>query len=166
MTVTVQPAYKVAFDIIDAGYKEWSFGASGLVFIAAGIVLVMFHSALAPRWPEPLRRGFAWFFLLFSLLWTGCAVGSTYYEYAKLVSAVRSGQVQYVEGHVEQFVPMPHGGNAMESFTVQGKRFEYSDYVVTAGFNNTASHGGPIREGRSVRVTYVDDTIVRLEISE
>jgi hypothetical protein len=43
--------------------------------------------------------------------------------------------------------------------------FCYSDYEVTAGFNNSASHGGPIREGLPVRVSYIGNTIVRLEVS-
>jgi hypothetical protein len=40
----------------------------------------------------------------------------------------------------------------------------YSDYVVTAGFNNTASHGGPIRQDLPVRISYVGNSIVKLEI--
>jgi len=53
----------------------------------------------------------------------------------------------------------------MESFTVGGRRFSYSDYEVTAGFNNTASHGGPIRAGLHVRVTYWGNLILRLEVA-
>jgi hypothetical protein len=35
---------------------------------------------------------------------------------------------------------------------------------VVCGFNNTSSHGGPIREGLPVRVSYVGNTILKLEI--
>jgi hypothetical protein len=59
---------------------------------------------------------------------------------------------------------MPYEGHQDECFSVQSQTFCYSDYGVTAGFNNSASHGGPIREGLPVRVSYVGSTIVRLEI--
>ena len=54
----------------------------------------------------------------------------------------------------------------MERFCVSGTCFEYSDYVVTGGFNNTSSHGGPIRAGLPVRVSHVGDRIVKLEIAD
>ncbi|WP_321797617.1 hypothetical protein [Burkholderia sp. BCC1988] len=63
------------------------------------------------------------------------------------------------------FEPMPYGGHAMERFCVGQVCFSYSDYVVTGGFNNTASHGGPIRAGLPVRVSYVDGLIVKLEVA-
>jgi hypothetical protein len=53
----------------------------------------------------------------------------------------------------------------MERFTVNGVEFSQSDYVVTCGFNDTASHGGPIREGLQVRIHYVDNAILKLEIA-
>jgi len=67
---------------------------------------------------------------------------------------------------VEHFIPMPPDGHPRESFTVEGKYFSYSDYDVIAGFNNAASHGGPMRAGRRVRIDYVKDTIVRLEVAK
>jgi len=53
----------------------------------------------------------------------------------------------------------------MERFVVNGHHYEYSDYVVSAGFNNTQSHGGPIREGITVRIADVRGKIARLEIA-
>jgi hypothetical protein len=61
---------------------------------------------------------------------------------------------------------MPYGGHADEKFTVNGATFSYSDYSVTAGFNNTKSHGGPIDEGKRVRVTHLGNIIVRLEVGD
>jgi len=71
-----------------------------------------------------------------------------------------------VEGTVSRFVPMPVTGHAMERFCVHDTCFEYSDFVITSGFNNTSSHGGPIREGLPVRVTFVGNKIVKLEITK
>jgi hypothetical protein len=60
---------------------------------------------------------------------------------------------------------MPREGHADESFVVGGRRFSYSDYSVTPGFNNTRSHGGPIDNGVYVRITHRGNTILRLEIA-
>jgi len=61
---------------------------------------------------------------------------------------------------------MPYSGHAMESFTVSGVPFSYSDYIPKAGFNQTSSHGGPIHEGLPVRIWYVGNEIVKLEIKK
>jgi len=78
---------------------------------------------------------------------------------------MQTGRVNVVEGIVTNFDPMPYGGHKNESFCVARTCFHYSDFDFTGGgFNNTSSHGGPIRPGLPVRVTYVDGTIVRLQI--
>jgi hypothetical protein len=61
---------------------------------------------------------------------------------------------------------MPYEGHEYECFSVHLHRFCYSDYMAVPGFRNTASHGGPIRPGIAVRVTYVGASILRLEIAK
>jgi hypothetical protein len=56
-------------------------------------------------------------------------------------------------------------GPRNQSFVVGGQRFSYSDYRMTAGFNNTRSHRGPIDNGVYVRITHRGNTILRLEIA-
>lgn len=112
------------------------------------------------------RAIFPYGFLAFSILWTLVSFVSTYGDYRAASSARQDGSARVVEGVVTDFKPMPATGHAMESFCVSGVCFHYSDYVITAGFNQTSSHGGPIRNGLSVRVTYVGDTIVRLEVAK
>jgi hypothetical protein len=68
------------------------------------------------------------------------------------------------EGVVTDFRSMPFKGHAVESFVVGGQRFSCSDYNVTAGFNNTRSHGGPIDKTLYVRITHRGNTILRLEV--
>lgn len=80
--------------------------------------------------------------------------------------ALIEGRALTVEGRVEQFHPMPEGGHDEEHFTVAGKLFAYSDYEVMAGFNNTSSHGGPIRAGLRVRIRYIGNSILTLETAE
>lgn len=65
-------------------------------------------------------------------------------------------QFYVTEGEVEDFKPMPFEGHALESFRVQGHQFSYSDYIWTPCFNNSSSHGGPIRSGLSVRISYYE----------
>jgi len=65
---------------------------------------------------------------------------------------------------VTRFKPMPPSGHAPEEFCVKDRCFQYSDFEVSPAFNTTSSHGGPIREGLPVRVTYVGNAIVRLEV--
>lgn len=60
---------------------------------------------------------------------------------------------------------MPYSGHEKEWFVVAGHRFEYSDFEVSPGFNQTASHGGPIKKGMHLRVHYVDNDIARLEVA-
>lgn len=158
--------YRTVFDLTSAGYSTWWFPAFGLVFVLIGVILVRFRHALPTRNPIVMRRAFPWFFLGFAVIWTLGALTGTYGEYRGLSGAIRSGNVQIVEGKVSEFVPMPYGGHSDERFCVARQCFAYSDYGVTSGFNNTASHGGPIREGLPVRITHVGGKIVRLEIGQ
>ena len=71
-----------------------------------------------------------------------------------------------IEGPVMDFHPVPSLGKGDETFVVNGVKFAYSDYVLTAGFHNTASHGGPIREGLVVRIWHFRGRILRLDIKD
>jgi hypothetical protein len=93
-------------------------------------------------------------------------------NYSTLRDALQRGDAQVVEGRVEEFTPMPFNGKAQERFTVCGVPFSYSDSIETGGFNRSSSHGGPIREGLWIRISYVGNTIAyvgntiaRLEIA-
>ncbi|MEM7407583.1 MAG: hypothetical protein AAF458_19985 [Pseudomonadota bacterium] len=76
------------------------------------------------------------------------------------------GDFETAEGYVEDFRPMPATGHQRERFSVAGRTFAYSDFVRSDGFNQTRAHGGPIEGGLYVRVGYIGDTIVRLEIRQ
>jgi hypothetical protein len=74
--------------------------------------------------------------------------------YTRARAAYVQGQYSTVEGTVTNFHPMPYSGHQNETFSVDGMQFSYSDYVLIPCFNNTSSHGGPIREGLRVRIAY------------
>lgn len=111
----------------------------------------------------------------FVLIAFSCVLGYTFAkisveDFVKLRVALKHGWYQVAEGPVENFVPMPYQGHAVEHFTVGGIRFAYSTYEVTNCFNHTASHGGPVRAGLHVRISYVgghpglgSNCILRLE---
>jgi hypothetical protein len=163
-------SFQTTFDIEQAGFTGWRPIMFGLAFVAVGALLV-----LAPNLMSRILRGglqgnvrplFGWIFLSFALLWTYASYSQTYPSYRRLLEATQSGRVQVVEGFVEKFHPMPKGGHDAEHFEVNGVTFGYSDYSNHGGFNNTASHGGPMREGLYARVAHVDRRIVRLEIRQ
>lgn len=160
--------YQTVFDIADAGYKSWTFPAHGLILVAVGAVLMLLRQRLPGWWGKHprLSGALAFVFFGFALLWTLITFITTYQDYSSLTAATSTGRARTVEGVVSQFKAMPAAGHAMERFCVQDSCFEYSDYVITGGFNNTSSHGGPIREGLPVRVTFVGNSIVKLEIAK
>ena len=160
--------YHTVFDVANAGYKSWSFPAFGLIFVAIGAGLFIRRRNLPVRWSARPRASaaFAGVYLAFSVFWTATAFLSTYGDYRALSEAESSGEMQIAEGRVTDFRPMPAAGHAMERFCVADDCFEYSDFVITGGFNNTSSHGGPIRSGLAVRVSYVHGKIVKLEVAE
>jgi hypothetical protein len=159
--------YTTVFDVTHSGYRQWSFPAFGLVFVAVGLALPMLMRigifAKPPAW---MQKWFARFFLGFAIFWTTICFIATYADYRRAVNAMRNNRAQLIEGVVTDFKPMPYTGHAMESFVVQGVRFEYSDYVITAGFNNTSSHGGPVREGLPVKIWYLGGEILRLDVKK
>ncbi len=161
--------YTTVFDAGQHGYENFWALTPILIFVALGAMLVFRPVPLRLNLPQNLQeragRIFSWCFFIFSLL-GALALPSTLLEYQRAASDLRAGRYSVVEGPVTEFVPMPYEGHARESFTVNGHRFSYSDYVMTAGFRNTASRGGPIREGLYVRISYSGNLILRLEVAQ
>ena len=72
-------------------------------------------------------------------------------EYKNVVQAYQNGDYETVEGFVEDFHPMPYEGHSMESFTIDGVEFAYTDYSITQGYHNALSHGGVITGNGQIR---------------
>ncbi len=160
--------YKVVFDITEAGYRSWTFPALGFAGVVVGAVLVAARKHFPGVWHKHPRASstFAFSFLGFATFWTAATFLGTYAEYSSLRTARETNHASVVEGVVTDFKPMPWGGHTDEKICVQKVCFQYSDYTITSGFNNTSSHGGPIREGLPVRVSYVENSIVKLEVAK
>jgi len=154
------------FNAGDSGYRDWWFPATGLIIVllVLGRPLLVKVGILADK---PLKK--PWLpvaVLLFAVFWSVTAFLATYGNHVKSRETLLAGHAQYVEGVVQDFKPMPYLGHANESFTVKGVHFAYSDFVLTPGFNHTASHGGPIRAGQYVRVWYAGSDILKLQIQQ
>jgi hypothetical protein len=148
--------YRTVFEITQKGF-DWWFPAAGLGGIAFGAIFIKIGKA---------RKWFGYYMVGFSILWTLLVAGSMSLDYYKAHMAYRTGQFSVVEGPVEDFHPMPYTGHQDECFSVQRKTFCYSDYDVTAGFNNSMSHGGPIRAGLPVRIAYYKQEILRIDVRQ
>jgi len=126
---------------------------SGVAVGVLGLVLVVVT-------PWKLRGGVV---MSLGLVWCVLnALGALHCS--SLKRALAEGRVSVVEGTVDRFEPMPYEGHRNERFSVNGVTFSYSDYSQDPGFHQSMSHGGPIREGLPVRISYVDKTIVKLEV--
>ena len=67
-----------------------------------------------------------------------------------------NGEYEIVEGYVHNFIPMPPEGKSFEMFDIGDIHFEYSDTVVSVGYNKTKPNGGVIRgNGQYLKVGYV-----------
>jgi hypothetical protein len=157
--------YRTVFDVTEAGFRQWTFGVQGLIPIAFGLARpALIRAGIFKRQSPRMEKWFPRIFIGFATLWTVIAFVGPYAAYRSAVSAMRENRVDHVEGAVTEFRPMPFAGHANESFTVKGIKFKYSDFLVSAGFNNTASHGGPIKEGLPVRIWHRNGEILKLDV--
>ena len=162
--------FNVVYDAAKQGYPAWHLNGIGLVLVCAGLLLVLAPNLMQRLLPYGLqgsaRRIFSWVFLCAALLGAFATFRGTTRPYDAAATALRNHRYSVVEGRVTEFVPMPLTGHARESFVVGGRKFSYSDYILTGCFNNAASHGGPVRSGLLVRVSYTGNCILRLEAAQ
>jgi hypothetical protein len=81
-----------------------------------------------------------------------------------LSNQLAQGRADVVEGAVR--IDFEVGGGKNECISVAARRFCYSDWVLTPGFNRTRALGGPMQNGLPVRISSIGDTIVRVEAAE
>ena len=166
--------YELVFDASLNPYRNLWFVLPGVLFVFLGAIMVF-----RPLWLKAVFRQspwhtridrwfsvpFGWLFFFFAVFWTVSVAMGLWRDarYAQLAS--QPGYCQMLEGRVENFHPMPFEGHDLEHFDLQRVRFSYSDFALGVGFNNTASHGGPIREGLPIRICHRSGEILRLEVA-
>jgi hypothetical protein len=155
--------YEENYNLARDGYKGSFFpyiffGLSGYVFL-----ILFYGDRFFPSLAIPIKIFFAMIGL--SMFAGGCAVFfSLRYQYSQAISALNAGQCFLVEGIIEDFSSSIYGNNSVESFKVSDKHFQYTSNEVTVGFNQTRHMGGVLKNGTRVRISYIEDRIVKLEI--
>jgi hypothetical protein len=112
------------------------------------------------------RRSFMQIGFSIALVGNLLVVSGLILQYINLVRDISNNDYKVVDGIVTNFHPMPRSGHAVENFDVDGVHFFYSDYILNPGFNTTSSRGGSIREGLHVRISYIGNTIIKLEVAQ
>jgi hypothetical protein len=154
--------YEVIFDTREVNYIGWGLAATALIVILTGIVVVVARRQFDGR----AGAVFTYLFVGLVGLWTVVAWVSTVREYSSAIAALNDGRASVVQGRVSSYEPLPANRKGVERFCVEGKCFYYSDSDNTAGFSTTSSHGGPIALNLPVRVSFVGNTIVKLEVAK
>lgn len=152
--------YITIFEISHKGFKWW-FALVGLLPAVPGAIIWRFSKNHQDSWR---LKWFKFSLPGFALLWLSMATIPMWLEYTKLQEAYRRGAFSVVQGPVEDFHPMPPQRNSEECFSVENQRFCYSDNIISAAFNIDSVHGGPIRAGLPVRIAYVGNDILKLDV--
>ncbi len=148
--------YRTVFEISWQTFP-WPAAIVGVAGLAVGAIVLRSKRA---------ERSGAWklvgdLLLGFALLWIGWNV----FDHYRMTQALAAHETQIAEGTIQDYEFRLHDGHGFESFTVNGVRFHYSDFIPTGGYNRPASNGGVIREGLQVRIHHVGNTILRLEVA-
>jgi hypothetical protein len=77
-------------------------------------------------------------------------------------AALASGRASVVEGPVTDFSAFPLDGRGFETFRVGGVFFRIGP-GHGSGLTRVAANGGPIRSGRTLRLTHSGETILKVE---
>jgi hypothetical protein len=91
-------------------------------------------------------------------------------EKQNLNNSIKTENYLITEGEVENFTIIPSNGQVFESFIIDGVYFEYSDFIIYGGFNQTSNNGGPIsHDGQHFRISYLirfgENVIMKIEKS-
>ncbi|WP_430405478.1 hypothetical protein [Fluviicola sp.] len=147
--------YKTVFQITDKGFDLILL--TPILFLIIGLGILWFN--IKYNKTKSSKRTFAIvfgsIFSSFSLIAIILIVPSIFSDRNRTKKIFENKEYKVVEGKIEQFHPMPKEGHDSEHFLVNGVYFEYSDFELVYGFNNTSSHGGPLkRNGQEVRLSY------------
>ena len=89
----------------------------------------------------------------------GISIMSSYmHDYNTYKELLETNQVEIVEGEIEKFHAQSKEGHDTEHFEINGVYFEYSNFVVSNGYNKPKCYGGVISgNGQKLRIKYVQE---------
>jgi hypothetical protein len=161
--------WHTVYDFGDQSFR-WQTIIGIPILILLGFAIAAWKSYRFPKFRNH-NRIVSWLLCGFLCLFGALVIPAEIIAYNRPREIYDSGKYAVVEGIVTDFQPMPSGGHQHETFSVQGIKFEYSDFDQRYyGFNNTKSHGGPIDANKTVRLSYYPDgdtnVILKVEIQE
>lgn len=168
--------YKTVFEVTEKPLDFiWIIIPAVLLLVGIGMLIYVIRGRRRVNLTGCSMLVFPTIFTSFTAIITMILILSVLTSRTNAKEVLAQGEYKIVEGVVENFDKMPYEGHKSESFTVEDVFFEYSDYMIydgMNGFNQTASHGGPITgNGLQVRLTYVTimndrNIIVKIEIAD
>lgn len=154
--------FQTIYDIGVAGCRAWFVApvTLGLVVVGALCPVTPELAAISGKLPMSRAVGVTLFGLMFLLSFV-----MTWGSYWTLKHDLKVGRVGQVQGLVTDVRPAAtHQG--MESFSVDGRTFSYARHQLSQGFDMLTVDGGPIANGRCVRIVYVRGHILRLSLAQ
>ncbi len=145
----------MVFDIVQTGYKNWDGPIFAFVVSLSLYLLLRIFNLL----DESKRRRA----ILLGLCFASVSFIGTFTDYVYHSQKMKNNETLYVEGIVTNFKPMPTGGRSEETFTVSGVSFSFANLPMS-GYNVVKYKGGVIKNGLYVKIWYVDNNILRLEL--
>jgi len=137
--------------------------AAGGAFVFGCIIVALKKSG----WRHALSAKWGYFMIVAALVASCYDSGHWYVLRRRVAKILDSGRYDVVEGPVKDSHPMPDDGSSSESFSIAGRTFSYSDEeptLTTVCFNQTSSHGGPIHDSMWLRVKFVDNCIIEIQV--
>ncbi len=153
--------YRTVFDVTKVGFQWW---LPLLIFIFGALFVGIGWAVRTSGDKDSLAKGTV--FQIVGAVGVLGALGfftSMYGEYRNGQKAFATHAYSISAGEVKDFVPMPPGGHATESFVVSGVRFEYGSGWGSTMFNSEWNKGF-IHNGVEARITYVGKDIIKVEV--
>lgn len=101
--------------------------------------------------------------LVLALLWNIVSMTNVWHH-LQLRAALARGEFSRTEGPITEYHALGERTHGLERFTVNNHSFGFIDGGFGPGFKRTRRTGGQLYMGSYVRVFYIGDTIVHLEL--
>jgi hypothetical protein len=154
--------YKVVYDILQEGYLALSWFVI-LWFLGSAVMSVVFFMNLkANKFKiEGMNDSLGVVILPIFLIVGVLGIFSTLYTQCTCISWAKSSDTQIIHGQIKNLMTEAK----YETFTVNGTRFEHREADLTkCGY--TQAKGIKLENNKSVRITYHEGCILKLEVAE